>query len=640
MATDVRRSDAGPKGTSAPTAEPGRYSVWQVGADPLVLEQVAQAWTRLGRDVVRVAADGLRTPARSLIPDWAGEVADAYQEYAKQLTGRMDRAGELAGLVAREVGGIRDTLVAAQSQLDASFARAAAAAPYTMEGGVPIFQPATSEAAAVVEGEEQNAKQIRDRYAGQLDQSLKTLRELRGRFEELVAAGERDGEAGGGYASTLAENSGTSVLMVGNQMIINTGSGDDKVQVSNAAGGALRVIVNKVPYAVPAGVQPVIRTGAGNDTVTVDSNVRVNLVILAGDGDDKIQGGAGSDTILAGAGNDKVQAGAGDNYVSGGSGRDYLMGGRGNDTLRGGRGDDVLYGLGGNDRLAGGRGRDYLDGGDGDDRLYGGPGNDILFGGRGADRIIGGAGDDLAFGGEGRDTVLGGSGKDTAYIQKDDSAPDAEKVVHVEYTADLGDHIRIDGSQEFKDRVRSDIEAMRSMPDGPQRMLREVNDPYSTFLAIDEHDKPRYSGRTLTIRDIDGENVWSPATSPTGRATIFYDHTTTTDFGRDFVPPIVALDHELGHEWALAHGAVPAGETVEVQRNPAAQTNPAEPAWRDKVVPNYERSVIGLPITDPSNPEAPPKPYPGHPEELTENALRKTFDINPRRQSSHPDPPK
>jgi hypothetical protein len=567
-------------------------------------------------------------------------VADAYQEYAKQLTGRMDRAGELAGLVAREVGGIRDTLVAAQSQLDASFARAAAAAPYTMEGGVPIFQPATSEAAAVVEGEEQNAKQIRDRYAGQLDQSLKTLRELRGRFEELVAAGERDGEAGGGYASTLAENSGTSVLMVGNQMIINTGSYDDEVKVHNAAGGGLEVNVNGTPYTVPAGVLPVIRTGAGDDTVTVDRDVRVNLVILGGDGDDTIKGGAGSSTILAGAGDDKVEVRDGDNYVSGGSGRDYLRGGNGNDTLRGGRGDDVLYGLGGNDRLAGGRGNDYLDGGDGDDKLYGGPGNDILFGGRGADRIIGGAGDDRGYGGEGRDTVLLGSGDDKAYIQKEDSAPDAEKVVQVEYNPTLGDKIRIigtPGTPEF-DRLQSDMEALRSMPGGPQRMLAEINGPYHTDPFVTSNGGIGYLGRTLTIQYVDQAH---PATEtqyakdPTGDSTVYYDPT-TMEGPTGSRPPIVALEHEFGHVWEHANKAEPAGTTMERQTDP---NNPL--VTFDKLVSNQERAVVGLDIADPGEPYGHPHPHPGHPRELTENGFRDDLGLPPRQRYTDPfiDPP-
>lgn len=626
---------AGQKGAGAPAADPGPSSLWQLGADPRVLEQVAQAWTRLGRDVVRVATDGLRAPARNLVPDWAGEVADAYRNYAKQLTGRMDRAGELAGVAASIVDQIRHTLVAAQSQLDTSFSRAVSAAPYTVDKGAITFHPDTIEAAVLVDGEEQNAKEIRDFYGRQLDQSLEALRRLRQQFEELVAAGERDGEAGGGYASTLNENSGTSVLMVGNQMIINTGSGDDDVKVSNAAGGALRVNVNGAPYTVPAGVVPVIRSGAGNDTVTVDPSVRVNLIILGGDGDDTIKGGAGSDTILAGAGNDKVQAGGGDNYVSGGSGRDYLMGGSGNDTLRGGRGQDVLYGLGGKDRLAGGRGQDYLDGGAGDDRLYGGPGNDILVGGRGADRIIGGAGDDRGYGGQGRDTVLGGSGNDTAYIQKDDSAPDAEKVVQVEYKPNLGDRIRIVGTPEFVERVRSDMEALRSMPGGPQRMLADDNEPRGTPF-ITSTGEVNYAGRTLTIQNVDQIKDMGVryATEPTGQSTILYDHTATTEYGRDFTPPVVGLYHELGHVWMDSAGTRPTGITMEWQNNPAP---PPEPRLVPIEVPSYERAVVGLPIADPAQPYGRQHLDPNQPRELTENDFRAQLGLEPRRQYSDPE---
>jgi hypothetical protein len=645
MATDAKavarkraagagQKGAGQKGAGAPAADPGPSSLWQLAADPRALEQVALAWTRLGQDVSRVATDGLRAPAQNLVPDWAGAVADAYRDYAKQLTGRMDRAGELAAQMASAVDQIRYTLAAAQSQLDASFAKATAVAPYTVDNGAVTFHPATIEATILVDSEEQNAQEIRDYYRRQLDQAMEALRRLRREFEELVAAGERAGEAGGRYASLLSENSGTSVLMLGNQMIINTGSGDDKVRVSNAAGGALRVNVNGTPYTVPAGVLPVIRSGAGDDTVTVDPNVRVNVVILGGDGNDTITGGAGSDTILAGAGNDKVQAGAGDNYVSGGSGNDYLAGGRGNDTLRGGRGEDVLYGLGGNDRLAGGRGQDYLDGGDGDDRLYGGPGNDILFGGRGADRIIGGAGDDRAFGGQGRDTVLGGSGNDTAYIQKDDSAPDAEKVVQVEYKPNLGDRIKIVGTQEFVDRVRSDMEALRSMPGGPQRMLADDNGPYGTLPFVDTDGNYAYLGRTLTIQSVDAKHDGPqvvPASDPTGRSTLYYDPNFLTPSGLGFTPPIVTLYHEFGHVWADSNTAVPGGSTMEWH------ANPRDPGVMSaEATPNQERSVVGLPIANPDDPYGPRRVYPGQPRELTENDFREKLGLPPR-QSYIPD---
>ena len=84
--------------------------------------------------------------------------------------------------------------------------------------------------------------------------------------------------------------------------------------------------------------------------------------------------------IVAGAGDDRVEGGGGDDLIRLGDGNDVLTA---NDDF--GRGDDAVWGEGGNDKLLGGRGDDYLDGGDGNDRLVGGAGDDVLVGGAGAD---------------------------------------------------------------------------------------------------------------------------------------------------------------------------------------------------------------------------------------------------------------
>src|SRR5207249_2896173 len=58
-----------------------------------------------------------------------------------------------------------------------------------------------------------------------------------------------------------------------------------------------------------------------------------------------------------------------------------------------------LYGGDGNDRLEGGAGDNVLLGGDGDDTLIGGTGRNLLIGGRGVDHLAGNGGDDLLIGG-------------------------------------------------------------------------------------------------------------------------------------------------------------------------------------------------------------------------------------------------
>ncbi|MCU0916652.1 MAG: Ig-like domain-containing protein, partial [Planctomycetes bacterium] len=150
--------------------------------------------------------------------------------------------------------------------------------------------------------------------------------------------------------------------------------------------------------------------GDGNDSVDFDGNVRCNVVIDGGDGDDSLSyRGYGSATIGGGNGNDTLIVTQGTNHVlEGGAGDDMLLGGSGNDTLRGGLGRDTLDSGGGQDGLDGGDGTDMVQGGDGNDTLDGGAGNDVLEGGAGNDTLQGGADNDTYVfrNGFGADTFL------------------------------------------------------------------------------------------------------------------------------------------------------------------------------------------------------------------------------------------
>ena len=150
---------------------------------------------------------------------------------------------------------------------------------------------------------------------------------------------------------------------VSNSVIVGLG-GDDRISSVNG--------VNNV----------IVFAGDGNDRISVLRS-ETNQ-IDAGAGNDLIVGG-GTDVILAGAGNDRVFAERGDDFVDGGSGDDRLNGGRGNDTLLGGAGNDTLQGRAGNDVLIGGAGNDTLTGGQGRDVLSGGTGVNTLTGGGGRD---------------------------------------------------------------------------------------------------------------------------------------------------------------------------------------------------------------------------------------------------------------
>ncbi len=100
--------------------------------------------------------------------------------------------------------------------------------------------------------------------------------------------------------------------------------------------------------------------------------------------------GAGNDTVQGLAGNDTIDGGAGDSLIDDefGSGTN----GAGDDSFDGGAGNDTLFAGIGNDTVIGGDGDDYLGGEEGDDLIQGGADSDTieLWGPFGADTIDGG----------------------------------------------------------------------------------------------------------------------------------------------------------------------------------------------------------------------------------------------------------
>ena len=161
-----------------------------------------------------------------------------------------------------------------------------------------------------------------------------------------------------------------------------------------------------------------VKGGEGNDTITTGDGadmIRGNSgddQIFAGDGADDIRGNKGADLIDAGAGNDDVSGGAGDDIIDGGLGNDYIIGNQGNDTLTGGDGDDCIHGKSGDDTIDAGSGADFVYGNSGADVINAGSGHDFVHAGSGDDLLIGGLGNDVLFAGAGADILVGGDGYD------------------------------------------------------------------------------------------------------------------------------------------------------------------------------------------------------------------------------------
>lgn len=105
-------------------------------------------------------------------------------------------------------------------------------------------------------------------------------------------------------------------------------------------------------------------------SLDVDTDIKINLrgeSTMARcrlyDGNDtvKLGNGVAEDTFWLDGFANKVNAGEGDNKLVGGARNDSLKAGFGDDILKGGAGDDLLHSRGGNDRLSGGEGDDIFD---------------------------------------------------------------------------------------------------------------------------------------------------------------------------------------------------------------------------------------------------------------------------------------
>lgn len=453
-------------------------------------------------------------------------------------------------------------------------------------------------------------------------------------------------------------------FVTNDQLVFSTGAGDDTVRVTNNDDGSLAIEVNGEEFRVEMarGQQLTLRTGAGDDVIDIAPDVRVSLIIDAGDGADQITTGAGDTLVFGGAGDDVITLGSGNHYVEAGAGDDVVIGGDGYNVIYGGDGDDVLIG---------GNGGNYIDGGAGDDRLSAGAGDDILIGGRGNDHIDLGAdsevevqsGDTLShialdqgvplsaliranpqlanpnlihpgqliqvertgggvnrvYAGDGDDRVVNAGASDVIHAQSTDrvSGNDSVRVVNIEIDPALGQSIRIEGSPEFRERVMADLDFLRSSPNG-QQMLAEL-------------DRAAGNGNTVTLRELENENngfatesrpgTWRDTEIRNGQAGAGGDtdivYNPSFSDPAIFPAPSVVLYHEMSHAYNAVTGTFQPGS----YNGPDVQ---------DHGVPNAERQAVGLEASAPPfdfdrDPATPPTTT--NPRPLTENGLREELNL-------------
>ncbi|MGW5440523.1 M91 family zinc metallopeptidase [Nocardia asteroides] len=397
----------------------------------------------------------------------------------------------------------------------------------------------------------------------------------------------------------------------GLSVIIETSDEDDVITVEHdPSTGVATVTVNgeKQTFTGQDAENIVIKSRGGDDLITVANGTQVGV---------KVEGGAGKDTIF------------------GGKGRDYLDGGAGEDTVHGGEGNDVIYGGADDDSLLGGEGDDYAEGGSGNDKIAGHAGNDILSGGLGDDFIEGNEGSDKIYAGDGTDNVSGsglntaanGNGNDTIYAQDGVDTitrhGDQPTVVNVEL-AQIPDKIVVSGSPEFQERVRSDLEFMRSSPTGQQMLASFANTDHTVTIVEGDADRSSAKPDDWTAAD------YNPATGTPGpgtNATVEYDPR-TIDLGRenqknpwgDATPPSVVLTHELAHANDFTHGTFRGGTYLGDDQIDGNGSGLRE----------GERVAVGLPIDHDNNPSTPEQVVTEHPTALTENAMRTELGLHLR----------
>ncbi len=420
--------------------------------------------------------------------------------------------------------------------------------------------------------------------------------------------------------TTLADAGFGQTYVSADQLVFTTGSGADRIGVSQRDDGILDVTVNGRSYALTmAQAQELtIRTGAGDDVIEVASNVSVNIVAETGEGEDTIG--------IAGSGDNRIDAGIGDDTVTlDGSGRNDVFGGSGDDVIQGGSGVDVIHGGDGNDRIDGGGGRNFLEGGAGGDTIHSRGSGDMVSGGSGDDVLHAADGASSVYAGAGSDRIENAGSAATVYAEGVDLVNAATgarpTVINVEIDPDVGGSIRIEGSEAFVQRVQSEIEFMRASPNG-QRMLAEFD-----ATAADR-------GNTVTIKELANEHngyampagegvTWADVQITGGRAGpgVDTDIRYNPSFHMDAFPaPVVVLYHEMSHAYNFVNGSLQPG-------------NYSGPDAADRGISNSERQAVGLETTapafdfdgDPSTPSTT-----ANPDHLTENGLREELGLPDR----------
>lgn len=412
---------------------------------------------------------------------------------------------------------------------------------------------------------------------------------------------------------TIVEYSPWDRRVSNDQVVFTTGEGNDDIQIDQRDDGTLDITVNGEAYEVrlARGQELTLRTGAGDDVIEATPNVTVNMVVDAGDGDDR---------IVTGMGDDRVDGGAGDDYIRSAGGRNDLFGNSGNDEIHGGDGVNIIHGGDGDDVLHAGGGTNFVEGGAGNDAIHGAGGKDIISAGLGDDVVHLNGGSSHVYTGQGSDTVEGATGEDKVYAQVSDLVNslgiDKPTVVNVEIDANAGHSVQVTGSDAFRQRVEAEMEFFRASPAG-QQMLAEFDkaaEAKGNSVTIKELSNEQNGYARTYSRDAD---IVDGQPGAGGNVDIVYN----PSFHMDAFPaPSVVLYHEMSHAYNGVNGTFLQG----------TYSGEGPDGGR---VPNAERQAVGLettaePFDFDGDPSTPPTTH--NPIHLTENGIRREMGLPDR----------
>jgi hypothetical protein len=129
---------------------------------------------------------------------------------------------------------------------------------------------------------------------------------------------------------------------------------------------------------------------AGNTAINQATTLTIGAIISAGNGNDKVTVGNGTNFVTLGNGNDNVTAGNGANTITLGDGNDNVTAGNGANTVTLGNGNDNTRVGNGNNVVVEGNGNDNITAGNGDNLIVAGLGHHSVQVGSGSNILIDG----------------------------------------------------------------------------------------------------------------------------------------------------------------------------------------------------------------------------------------------------------